>query len=250
MTLAQTTAPHAEQLSFGAPAIKSLFDEMVSTYGRAGTVASLGLSQRWRRQCVAAAGIRPGMTVCDLMTGTGEAWAAIGARLQGDGKIIAVDFSAGMLEHAARQARRSSIEVSLRAEDAFHTSIPDASVDCVVSTFGLKTCAPEQMLLLAREVARILKPGGTCSLIEISVPPARWLRQPYLWYVNYVIPAIGRLFLGNPANYRMLGRYTQEFGDCAAMVEIMGRAGLDVQQVRYLGGCATGVVGRKARRNT
>jgi ubiquinone/menaquinone biosynthesis methyltransferase len=246
MTLAQTTAPHAEQPSFGAPAIKSLFDEMVSTYGRSSMAASLGLCDRWRRQCVAAAGIRPGMRVCDLMTGTGEAWAAIGAQLQGDGKIIAVDFSAGMLEHAARQARRSSIEISLRSEDAFHTSIPDDSVDCVVSTFGLKTCAPEQLQLLAREIARILKPGGTCSLIEISVPSARWLRGPYLWYINHVIPAIGRLFLGNPANYRMLGRYTQEFGDCAAMAEIMGRAGLDAHTFGYLGGCATGIVGRKA----
>jgi demethylmenaquinone methyltransferase/2-methoxy-6-polyprenyl-1,4-benzoquinol methylase len=223
-----------------------LFDEMVATYGRSSRVASLGLCQRWRRQCVAAAGIRPGMTVCDLMTGTGEAWAAISARLQGDGTIIAVDFSAGMLELAAQQARHSSINISLRSEDAFHTSLPDASVDCVVSTFGLKTCAPEHMQLLAREITRILKPGGTCSLVEISVPPARWLRGAYLWYINHVIPAISKLFLGNPANYRMLGRYTQAFGDCAAMAEIMGRAGLDVQQLRYLGGCATGIVGRKA----
>jgi demethylmenaquinone methyltransferase/2-methoxy-6-polyprenyl-1,4-benzoquinol methylase len=140
------------------------------------------------------------------------------------------------------------MDIDLLAEDALHTSLPAASVDCVVSTFGLKTCSPEQLRLLAREVARILKPGGTCSLVEISVPPARWLRGPYLWYVNHIIPAIGGLFQGNPDNYRMLGRYTRHFGDCAATAEIMAQAGLEVKVVSYLGGCATGIVGRKPTR--
>lgn len=244
MTLARNASTHA-QPSFRAPAIKSLFDEMVATYGRSSAVASLGLCWRWRSQCVAAARIRPGMTVCDLMTGTGESWEPIARRLQGNGRIIAVDFSSGMLEHAAQRARSSGLDIDLLAEDALHTSIPNAAVDCVVSTFGLKTCNPDQLRQLAREIARILKPGGTCSLLEISVPPARWLRGPYVWYVNHAIPAISRLFLGNPDNYRMLGRYTRQFGDCAAMADSMARAGLAVQTVNYLGGCATGIVGTK-----
>ncbi len=248
MTLVQTSTIQPEPPLFEAPAIRDLFDEMVETYGRSSSIASLGLCRRWRAQCVAAACIRPGMTVCDLMTGTGEAWAAISQQLQGGGQIIAVDFSSGMLRRATQHTRHTSVDICLLQEDAFHTSIPAASIDCVVSTFGLKTCAPEQLIRLAHEIARILKPGGTCSLVEISVPASGWLRRPYLWYVNHVIPAIGRFFLGNPDNYRMLGRYTQEFGDCATMAKLMGQAGLDVQTVAYFGGCVTGIVGRKSAR--
>jgi hypothetical protein len=42
MTLAQLTAPHAEQPAFGTPAIKRLFDEMVSTYGRSSNAEVMG----------------------------------------------------------------------------------------------------------------------------------------------------------------------------------------------------------------
>ena len=248
MTLVQTGAPQREQPSFRPSAIKSLFDEMVDTYGIASTLASLGYTRRWRAQCVAAARIRPGMTVCDLMAGTGEAWPAIIRRLEGAGRIVAVDFSAGMLEQAAQHASLARVAIDLLHEDVFHTSLPNASADCVVSTFGLKTCAPEQLPLLAREIARILKPGGTCSLIEISVPSAHWLSWPYLWYINHVIPAIARLLRGNPENYRMLGRYTEQFDSCATMATHMRQAGLEVESVAYLGGCASGIVGTRPGR--
>ena len=39
----------------------------------------------------------------------------------------------------------------------------------------------------------------------------RLLRWPYLFYIKHVIPWVGRAFLGNPQNYRMLGVYTEEF---------------------------------------
>lgn len=94
-------------------------------------------------------------------------------------------------------------------------------------------------------MAHVLRLGGVFSFVEISVPPARLLRLLYLFYLNRIIPWIGRLFLGNPANYRMLGVYTQAFGDCRHFAECLRHHGLEVSQVSYFFGCASGVRGSK-----
>jgi ubiquinone/menaquinone biosynthesis C-methylase UbiE len=94
-------------------------------------------------------------------------------------------------------------------------------------------------------VAQVLRPGGCFSFVEISVPSSRWLRWPYLFYINRVIPLIGRAFLGNPDNYRMLGTYTVAFRDCRRALAAFAGAGLVVQPASYFFGCATGVYGHK-----
>jgi len=114
-----------------------------------------------------------------------------------------------------------------------------------VSSFGLKTFTAEQQEQLARVVLRILRPGGTFSFLEISVPPFAWLRWPYLFYLSYIVPFIGRIFLGNPNNYRMLGRYTAAHRNCSEFANRCSSAGLVVSQTSFFFGCATGVTGRK-----
>jgi demethylmenaquinone methyltransferase/2-methoxy-6-polyprenyl-1,4-benzoquinol methylase len=94
-------------------------------------------------------------------------------------------------------------------------------------------------------VARLLRPGGTFTFVEISVPRAPVLRPLYLAYLRRVIPVVGRLFLGNPANYRLLGAYTAGFGDCRHFVDCLRSAGLDAEFHSYLFGCATGVTGHR-----
>jgi demethylmenaquinone methyltransferase/2-methoxy-6-polyprenyl-1,4-benzoquinol methylase len=91
----------------------------------------------------------------------------------------------------------------------------------------------------------VLRPGGRFSLIEVSVPRHRLLRVPYLFYLVHVIPLLGRLLLGNPENYRMLGVYTTAYGDARRSLPAFRDAGLEVQVVESCFGCATGLVGRK-----
>lgn len=226
--------------------VEALFDEMAGTYEKTNYVSSFGFSQRWRTQCVESAEVKPGMIVVDLMTGMGECWAPLARRLRSQGRIVAVDISAGMLQHArARLSGGAEQAIEIRHENALATGIEAESADRVVSSFGLKTFSEAQITRLALQVRRILKRGGRFSLIEISVPRARWLRWPYLFYLNYVIPLIGRIFLGNPENYRMLGKYTESFGDARRAMTLFREQGFEVEFRRYFLGCATGFVGRR-----
>lgn len=226
--------------------IKSLFDEMAATYGAVNMISSFGFCIRWRAQCVRYATIAPGMTVCDLMTGMGECWSWIARRMNGSGRIIGVDFSPEMCARARKHvADIAPIAVEVLEEDALDCSIESASVDSVVSTFGLKTLSHDGQVQLAREVDRILKPGGTFSFVDISVPKSRLLQCPYMAYLDYAIPVIGRAFLGNPDNYRHLGIYTKSFSSSADCCDVFRNEGLDTHPIELFFGCASGFHGTK-----
>lgn len=226
--------------------VQGMFDEMAATYGWVNLISSFGFTRRWREQCIALVALRPGMEVGDWMSGMGETWHILLRSIQAKGTIVAVDLSPVMVSRARQQpVYQRHGNITVREEDILSNMLPDASMDCVISTFGLKTFSLGQQQRLANEVARVLRPGGQFSFLEISVPPARWLRAPYLFYLHHVIPWIGALFLGNPDNYRMLGIYTERFGNCAPFASMLAVAGLQVQTHRHFFGCATSVSGRK-----
>lgn len=60
-----------------------------------------------------------------------------------------------------------------------------------------------------------------------------------------MIPLVGRLLLGDPACYRMLGAYTEAFGDASHFAECLRHEGLEVAEASFFFGCATGVRGVK-----
>jgi ubiquinone/menaquinone biosynthesis C-methylase UbiE len=233
----------SEQHLYNPASIRALFNEMARTYGAVNLISSLGFAVRWRHQCIGrlppAAPLR---RVADLMSGMGELWRSISHRIGADTQVVAVDISEEM---ARRGPRTPPCVVSVRVEDALLFRDQAGSFDAVVSSFGLKTLNPQQQDQLAAQVARLLRPGGVFSFVEISIPPNRYLRALYMFYVKRTIPLLGRILLGNPANYRLLGVYTEAFRDCGEFVGSLQRAGLEATFTRYFFGCATGVFGRK-----
>jgi demethylmenaquinone methyltransferase/2-methoxy-6-polyprenyl-1,4-benzoquinol methylase len=225
-------------------AIRELFDEMAATYGMVNLIASFGFAARWRHQAVKqiSAALRGNQQVVDLMSGMNELSHSISLYADCSLRVTAIDFSPEML---LRARTNFPFPVKTHLEDIFTWGFPPGAADIVLSSFGLKTFDRDQQALLAERIATLLCPGGTFSLVEISVPPARFLRLFYLFYLNHIVPWIGRLFLGNPTNYRMLGVYTREFGNCCYFAECLRQQGLHVTEVSYFFGCATGVTGSK-----
>jgi demethylmenaquinone methyltransferase/2-methoxy-6-polyprenyl-1,4-benzoquinol methylase len=157
-----------------------------------------------------------------------------------------VDFSKVMCDRQKRRMkRRFEPDMEILCENALSTSIPDSSVDFIVSTFGLKTFNPEQIERLASEMHRILRPGGKCSLLEISTPPLKLTQIPYHFYISSIIPMIGRIFLKDIECYKMLGVYTKAFGGCAKIADYFQQAGFKVTLHTHFFGCATSLVLKK-----
>lgn len=226
--------------------VQNLFDKMSGSYTRMNYITSFGFSERWRRQCVKEAKIEKGKTVIDLMTGMGECWNHIFRQFDNESKLISLDFSSEMIKKARKKKlkfRKHQIEIL--EENVFQNSIKDESADFIISGFGMKTFNNDQLKLLAKEMHRILKFNGTFSMIEVSVPNNKILKSFYMFYLKNIIPILGKLFLGNPDTYKMLGIYTQEFQNSMEVKKIFENQKFQVEYVKYFFGCATGIKGIK-----
>jgi demethylmenaquinone methyltransferase/2-methoxy-6-polyprenyl-1,4-benzoquinol methylase len=228
--------------------VADLFDRMAGSYERVNELTSFGFSRRWRRQAIDWLAADPGDTVLDAMTGMGEGWRHLSPRIGPAGRIIAIDLSPGMLRRArTRRDAPGGPSIDLRLGDALATGLPDASVDRVLCLFGTKTLSADQQAAFAREIARVLRPGGRFAIIEVSVPPRRLMRVPYLAYLRLAIPVLGRVLLGDPASYRMLAVYTARYRDSRALAGRLRAAGLEAELRSVMAGCATGVTGIRPR---
>jgi len=227
--------------------VANLFDRCSANYRRWSAVSSFGFIWLWRRDCVR---LLPRTTedpeIVDLMAGTGEIWPHLLKRFPHTKTITAVDISHRMHMDAVERlhADRSDRIAHLEA-DALTTDLPSDHADMLVSTFGLKTVNPEQQAILARQIARILKPGGHFALIEASDPQGWALRPLYRFYLDRVLPLIERLFLKGAQDFSMIGTYTRNFKDCSGMAAALKAAGLEVTLRKHFFGCATSVSGIK-----
>ena len=102
------------------------------------------------------------------------AGAAAGARwLDGQGaQAVALDLSAGMLRHAVAGAGRSGVRVPLVQADALALPFADSVFDIVCTAFGAIPFVADSGAAM-REVARVLRPGG--SWVFSITHPMRWI---------------------------------------------------------------------------
>lgn len=239
-----------------APAfVADLFDRCSGNYRWWSAVASFGFTFIWRRQCVGL--LTPdqpkGAKVIDLMAGTGEVWPHLLRRFPDLGTITAIDISHQMHLHAVnrlhgpRAKRITHFEANALTADlpGLQADMPGLQADMVVSTFGLKTFNKDQQTILARQIATLLKPGGTFALIEASDPKGWVLRPMYRFYLDRLMPIIERLFLKGAHDFSMIGAYTNRFEDCSHMAAALRAEGLDVTIGRHFFGCATSVSGTR-----
>lgn len=226
--------------------LQALFDEMQGSYERVSNITSFGFNLRWRQQLVQLLHLQTGMHVGDLMAGSGETWVYVLPEIDETGTLTAVDFSQRMVEEAdKRKTRLRATNVRVLHENALCSSIENESVDVLLCVYGVKTLSVGEREAFAHEVQRLLKPGGMFGLIEVSVPSFKPLARLYLFYLGQIVPLIGKLLLGNPDNYRMLGAYVSAFGDCRPLESVFSMRGFCVQFHSFFGGCATALTGTK-----
>ncbi|MBL7557305.1 MAG: class I SAM-dependent methyltransferase [Bdellovibrionaceae bacterium] len=227
--------------------VKALFDEMYQRYGVVNLIASFGFTAIWRKVCVDKIKRQDADLVLDLMTGMGETLPDIEDHFRQLGKIQGIDFSHQMCIRARKNLENLNVAAEIIEADVFEVDILPGSADVIVSTFGLKTFSPQQQRELAKQVDRLLKPNGEFSFVEVSVPKSPLLKLLYGFYMNHVIPNIGKICMGNPDNYRYLGIYTREYGNSQNFQKELVKRGLNATYFEHFFGCASGVYGNKPK---
>lgn len=226
--------------------VANLFDRCSSSYRRWSAISSFGFISLWRYQCVnrLMPPAQTGSIAVDLMAGTGEVWPHLLRRFPDLSTITALDISHKMhLEAVDRLHGKYADMITHIEADALRTDLPSDYADLVISTFGLKTFDRDQQSVLAKQIARILKPGGSFALIEASDPKGWMLRPFYRFYLDRMLPQIERFFLKGAKDFSMIGTYTRNYGDSTHMAEALRAAGLSVTLKNHFFGCATSVAG-------
>ena len=227
--------------------VADLFDRCSTNYRWWSAVSSFGFIYIWRKQCVALfVPAKPAAVVVDLMAGTGEVWPHLLRRFPDLSTITALDISHRMhVEAVERLHGQYAHKITHLEANALETDLPSDHADLLTSTFGLKTFNAEQQTILARQIARLLKPGGQFALIEASDPKGWVLRPAFRFYLDRVLPQIERLFLKGAHDFSMIGAYTRNFGSATHMADALRQAGLNVTLRKHFFGCATSVSGSK-----
>lgn len=226
--------------------VKQLFNQMASSYERMNYITSFGFSIRWRKQFLRKVGnSNEQLEVIDLLSGLGENWKILKNNFP-NARFSALDFSEVMVQNSqTKAAKLFSNDYQLICDNVLSNQLPSNHFDIVTCAFGLKTFNEEQLHILAKEVHRILKPTGKFTFVEVSAPKNKLLHVFYSFYLGKLIPLFGKLFLGNPDDYKMLWIYTSKFQDSNAVSTIFEKHQLKVRNDRYFYGCATGISGEK-----
>lgn len=204
-------------------AVAGMFGRIAGVYDLGNHLLSCGIDLYWRR--VLADTVRPGHAgrVLDLAAGTLDVSLAIRRRWP-QVTVPAMDFCPPMLRKGLPKLRRpEGAHILPVAADAKRLPLPDASVDCVTMAFGIRNITPRQDAFA--EMLRVLVPGGRVCILEFGSGEERIWGGLYNWYLNRVLPRIGRLCSGDDAAYAYLAETIRAFPRAAVLEQELRDAG-------------------------
>ncbi len=222
-----------------------LFAPLGPTYDRYANLLSFGQDPRWRRFLVSRIETAAGDTVLDVASGT--AAVAIEVARRTGSKVVGLDQSKDMLEEGRRRVAAAGLSERIELVEGTAERLPfdDASFDALTFTYLLRYVDDPEATM--RELARVVRPGGTIAMLEFGLP--RGLARPAweLW-VRMGLPGAGALIA--PGWRRVgsfLGPSIRGFHRANDVPALWRSAGIeDVQSRRLSLGGGLVVWGRKA----
>jgi demethylmenaquinone methyltransferase / 2-methoxy-6-polyprenyl-1,4-benzoquinol methylase len=186
--------------------VKQHFGAIASQYDRNNAILSLGLFRLWNRKLVQA--VPQGGVLLDLCAGTGEIAFAHLRRAKKSQHVILLDFCQEMLDVAKKRAPQGH-HLTYICADACAIPLQDNAVEAVTTAYGIRN-VPDP-LACAREVHRVLKPGGRWAILELTRPKSPVLKALHGLYLKTWVPAMGGLFSPSKEAYRYLSSSISQF---------------------------------------
>lgn len=196
--------------------VAGMFDDVARRYDRTNTVLSMGNAMLWRVATVRAVAPEPGERILDIAAGTGTSSAALA---RNGARVIAVDFSPGMIAEGRRKHRN----IEFIEADAQKLPFGDNEFDAVTISFGLRNIQEPKAALA--EMYRVLKPGGRLVICEFSKPPVAFVRAGYWAYMKYVMPTVVDIASSNAPAYEYLAESIAAWPDQGQLSQWIRGAG-------------------------
>jgi len=178
--------------------VKRNFDEIAPGYDRFNDWITFGMHRFWKKKTARAAGIsvKKNALILDLCTGSGDIALLLHKEYPG-AKILAVDFSSGMLESLKNKiiARNLNQLIKIKKADVSDLKfIKNNTVDAVTMGFGLRNVTNRNKTL--KEILRVLKPGGVYVNLDVGQVRPGFIAFFHKFYFEKIVPMIGFLLHG------------------------------------------------------
>jgi demethylmenaquinone methyltransferase / 2-methoxy-6-polyprenyl-1,4-benzoquinol methylase len=187
--------------------VRQLFDRTAADYDRVERAMAFGSGSWYRRRALRRAGLKAGMRVLDIGTGTGltarEAFDLVGP----SGEVIGVDPSTGMMGRA--KVPHGLLLVGGTAEAI---PAPAGAADFVSMGYALRHIA--DLSAAFGEFMRVLVPGGRICILEITSPHGRSSRWLLKAYMRTVIPLIVRCMAAHRDTPELMRYYWDTIEAC------------------------------------
>lgn len=207
-------------------AVRNLFDTIAPRYDLVNRIMTFRMDVGWRKRTIKDLALDGPSTVLDLACGTGDFSRQLGKESH---LPIGIDLSLGML-------RSAKTEASLMQGDLLALPIADSSVDAAVCGFALRNLV--NLDAFFAELARVLRPGGTIGLVDVSQPDNKIMAFGHGIYFNKVVPFIGGL-LSDKNAYAYLPRSVSYLPPTDQMLASLAEAGFDdANRAQLSGGLA------------
>lgn len=203
--------------------IVRLFDDIAPTYDKLNHILSLNIDKSWRSKSVKQVLKGKHDVVLDIACGTGDF--SIELAQKGVEEVIGVDISEGMMKIGMEKVKALGLEdkISMHVDDSESLSLEDNSIDAVTVAFGVRNF--EHLQIGLNEMNRVIRPGGTVNVLELSVPSNPVLLWCYKLYFMHVLPFFGGLVSGNKEAYKYLPTSVMNFPKPNVFMSMLETAG-------------------------
>ena len=213
---------------------RRMFDRIARRYDLLNGLMSLGMHRIWRRQAVkslCAKGFARGQPkFLDIGCGTGDLAIAV-LHKEASAQVTGIDLSVPMIEIADRKTRMAGLQsrATYLTGNATALAFGDHFFEGIVSAFCLRNINHRSKAF--SEMLRVLRPGGTVVILELTKPAAILPRLLHQFYTRRVIPLLGAL-LSQGSAYRYLADSIEHFPPPNTIVSEMSNAGFT--QARFI----------------
>ena len=216
--------------------VREVFTSVADHYDLMNDLMSLGIHHAWKRFAIALALIRPGQTILDLATGSGDLGLRIAQALRGKGELVLSDINPHMLAKAQDYLIDAGLVQGIQYILANAEELPFQNhfFDRVTIAFGLRNITNK--LAALSSMYRVLKPGGCCIVLEFSKPIMPLLEKIYDRYSFSVIPWLGKIITGDEESYRYLVESIRMHPAQEDLKKMMLTAGFDTCEYYNLSG--------------
>ncbi len=216
-----------------ADLVRQMFDRVSPRYDLNNALLSFGLDRYWLWRMRRVLSLAPDAQIVDLCCGTG-AVSRVLARAVPQGRVVGVDFSAGMLEAAHKHPDPPRAgELRYVRSDVLKVPLPDHLFDVCTIAYGPRNIV--DLPALWREMIRLVKPGGQVLSLELT-RPGGMVGFFHELYLRYLVPWIGGVISGDPEAYSYLSRTISGFLDPEQLAQSMREGGLEEVRVLPLSG--------------